>query len=459
MKLKNSYLLVFSDLHLHSKYSRAVSQQMDIPNMFLWEIKKGIGLLATGDWTHPMWIREIKNNLQENGSGILSLKPEIKKVLSLPKEYLEPKFLLSTEISLIYTDKGKGRRIHLLVFAPDLETVEKINNEFLKRHLNLASDGRPIFNLTARNFTELILSINPNCLVIPAHIWTPWFAVFGSISGYNSLKDCFEDLEPQIFGIETGLSSDPTMNWRVKELDSKAILSFSDAHSGQKLGREATVFNLHELTFQALSEAVKGKNNQNRVAYTIEFYPEEGKYHFTGHRACGVSQSPEQTKKEGVICPRCHRPLTVGVMHRVEELAGRSEKELKLEVFGQKVKGVKTNFFSRPPFVKIVPLAEIIAESLGVSTTSKKVEEIYNLAVSAENGEFNVLMQADLQRLAQINNLMAENIGKMRTQDLTIIPGYDGQFGIVKIGQHVDLEIPKIQPKEKATPENQPGLF
>lgn len=429
---------IISDLHLHSKYSRAVSPQMEIPTMFKWEIKKGMGLLATGDWTHPLWFRELKKNLDEDGSGILKIKNKIKKNIILPKNYNEPKFLLSTEVSLIYSQGGKGRRVHLLVWVPDFETAEKIIHELLKRKMNLASDGRPIMGMSSRDFTEIVLNINPKTLVIPAHIWTPWFAIFGSMSGFDSIKDCFLDMSPNIYGIETGLSSDPVMNWRIKELDTRAIMSFSDAHSGPKLGREATTFNMKELSFDALRKAVVTPDAENNIAHTIEFYPEEGKYHYTGHRLCKVSQTPEETRKNGVICPVCHRPLTVGVMHRIENLTGRSEKDLQLENWkidkDSEVVGIRSRLMNKPPYVKIVPLQEIIAEVTKHPVASRPVQTDYEKLVAKFNGEFNVLLHTKISDIEkESNELIAEGILKMRKGDIKIIPGFDGNFGIVEI--------------------------
>lgn len=395
-------------------------------------------MLATGDWTHPLWLRELKNNLDEDGSGILKLKPEVRKNIAVPEGVVEPRFLLSTEISLIYSQGGKGRRVHLLVWVPDFETAEKIIAELLKRKANLSSDGRPIMSIPSSDFVRIVLSVNPKTLVIPAHAWTPWFAVFGSMSGFNSLAECFGDMAHDIYAIETGLSSDPVMNWRIKELDSRAILSFSDAHSGQKLGREATAFNLEELSYENLRRAIKKPDEKNNVAWTIEFYPEEGKYHYTGHRMCGVSQSPAETKKNGVICPKCHRPLTVGVMHRVEELANRDEKALQLANWGKNVKGIKTKLLNKPPFVKIVPLAEIIAETMKFSAGSKKIDAIYDKLTSEFKDEFNVLLKASVDDVAKMSDLkIADGISKMREGQITVIPGYDGQFGVVKIGENV----------------------
>lgn len=440
---------------------------MEIPQMFQWEIKKGMGLLATGDWTHPLWFRELKKNLDEDGSGILKIKDEIKKNIILPASFNEPKFLLSTEISLIYSQGGKGRRVHLLVWVPDFETAEKIINELLKRKMNLASDGRPIMNLTSRDFTEIVLNINPKTLVIPAHIWTPWFAVFGSMSGFDSLKECFLDMAPHIHGIETGLSSDPVMNWRIKELDSRAIMSFSDAHSGAKLGREATAFNLESLSFDALHKAVSRADEKNNIAYTIEFYPEEGKYHYTGHRACNISQSPEETKKNGVICPVCHRPLTVGVMHRIENLTGRSEKELDLVNWqldkNSEIKGIKSKLLNKPPYVKIVPLPEIIAEVMDFPVASPKTTLEYEKLVKNLGGEFNVLLHAPLSDITKYGNAtISEGILKMRRQEITIVPGFDGNFGVVKIeikGSSREVKNKHESPSSSTPPAEQISLF
>jgi uncharacterized protein (TIGR00375 family) len=459
---------IISDLHLHSKYSRAVSPQMEIPFMFQWEIKKGMGLLATGDWTHPLWFRELKANLDEDGSGILKLKESVRNNILTSKidKAAEPKFLLSTEISLIYTQGGKGRRVHLLVWVPDFDTVEKINNELLKRRMNLSSDGRPIMNLTARDFTQIVLNVNPKTLVIPAHIWTPWFSVFGSMSGFDSLAECFADMVPNIYGIETGLSSDPVMNWQIKELDNRSIVSFSDAHSGAKLGREATTFNLESLTFDNLYKAIAHPDEKNNIAYTIEFYPEEGKYHYTGHRLCGISQTPAETKKNGVLCPKCHRPLTVGVMHRVENLAQRSEQELQLTNWqinkDSEIKGMKSKLLNKPPFVKIVPLGEIIGETMKFSAGSKKIDVEYEKLVSNLGGEFNVLLHAKIPDIARVaNEVVAEGILKMRKQKITIIPGFDGQFGVVRIGENGKTESPAAKPNipTDSNPADQLGLF
>ena len=421
---------VVADLHLHSKYSRAVSPKMVIPEMARWARIKGIDLVGTADFTHPLWIRELRANLEETGDGVYQLKGSKDKV----------KFILTTEVSSIYRQGGRLRRIHLVLFAPNLETVEKIN-EVLGRKGNLISDGRPIFGLTAREMTELVLNTSPDSLVVPAHIWTPHFSLYGSQSGFDSIEECFGNYEKHIRAIETGLSSDPAMNWRVKELDSRTILSFSDAHSLIKMGREATVFEFSEqqsvISYQQIKEAILRSpvtdHQSPRVAYTIEFYPEEGKYHWTGHRNCRVKQSPEETKRLGAGCPVCGRRLTVGVMHRVDKLSTRNV-EGKIDNGKLGIRFIKHLEGKRPPYVMLVPLIEIIAESLSSSVSSQKSLNEYEKLTNNFGGEFGVLLRTKTEAIKKISgSRVAEGIKKVRAGDLVIEPGYDGVYGTVKI--------------------------
>ncbi|MBI4990709.1 DNA helicase UvrD, partial [Candidatus Gottesmanbacteria bacterium] len=407
---------IIADLQLHSKYSRAVSQQMIIPQIFEWAKRKGIKLIATGDWTHPLWMREIKANLTEDGSGLLKLKTQMANVKTEEVDIINtrwedekeksdyaPKFLLATEVSSIYSQGGKLRRIHNLIWAPTIATAEKINKELVGRGANLIADGRPIIGLTSIQVAELVLSIDPTCLIIPAHCWTPWFSLYGSESGFDSIDECFGSFAKYIYAVETGLSSSPAMNWRIKELDNRSIVSFSDAHSGPKLGREATVFESEELSYSAIREAISqirpiGQiGGKNRIAYTIEFYPEEGKYHYTGHRNCDIKQNPSETKQKGTICPVCGKKLTIGVMHRVEQLAGRKEEELGIknqELSGTQIKGIFSAAFPhRPPFIKLVPLQEILAESLGGLPTSQNIQNEYKKLTDYFGDEFKVLLE------------------------------------------------------------------
>ncbi len=428
---------IIADLQIHSKYSRAVSPQMTIPFIWQWAKRKGISLMATGDWTHPLWMREIKANLEETGKGLLKLKVKSEK-FKVDEE--DPLFLLATEVSSIYSQGGKGRRIHTLIWAPTLDTADKITKELIRRGANLHSDGRPIIGLSSIQVAELVFSIDPTCLIIPAHAWTPWFSMYGSQSGFDSIDECYGQFGKNIYAIETGLSSDPSMNWRIKELDNRSIVSFSDAHSGPKLGREATVFELEELSFENIRKAIQNPTSQisPRISFTLEFYPEEGKYHYTGHRDCGIKQTPVETKQKGTICPVCGRKLTVGVMHRVEELAGRSEEDLKLktsDIAGTKIKGIFSDAFpNRPPFIKLVPLQEIIAEVFGGMPTTQKTQDEYNKLVDNFDSEFRVLLEISLEDITKISGQkIADALQKVRTGDIFIDPGYDGVFGKVKI--------------------------
>jgi len=422
-----------ADLHLHSKYSRAVSKDMNLQNMALWGTKKGLDVLSASDWTHPLWMREIKTELEEDTQGVFKIKNN---------EDFKTRFILSTEISCIYTQKGEVHRIHNLVFSPSIETSEKIATELVKRGCNLSSDGRPIIGLSSIQLMELIYSIDKNVLLIPCHAWTPWFALYGSISGFDSIDDCFGQYADKIYGIETGLSSDPFMNWQIKELEYRSLLSFSDAHSLPKMGREATVFatkddsSKFELTYQDIIDAIKQKpEGKLKIGYTIEFYPEEGKYHFTGHRNCNFVQDPKQTKLDGDICPVCHRSLTVGVMHRVEELA-------KTDKFPDEISKPNANDLkwivdpskNHPPFVKLVPLNEIIAESLHSTVSSQKVKTMFDQVCQKFGSELNVLLKTSIVDLEkEFGPRLAEGIDKVRRGNIVILPGFDGQYGIVKI--------------------------
>lgn len=416
---------VIADLQLHSRFARAVSKQMTIPFIAEWARRKGIGLVATGDWTHPLWFREIERDLEEMGSGLLRLKTKEE----------TPLFLLATEVSSIYSQGGRLRRVHTLIWVPTIAAARKINSEFTKRGCNLMSDGRPIIGLSSIHVAELVLSIEPKTLVIPAHAWTPWFSVYGALGGFDSLDEAFGPYAKNIYAIETGLSSNPAMNWRIKELDNRAILSFSDAHSGPKLGREATVFDIPALTYKNIYQAIVEKSH---IAYTIEFYPEEGKYHYTGHRTCGIRWSPQETKQKGKTCPVCGKPLTIGVMHRVEDLAGRSEEDLRLEeisIDGILAKVTRSAALpNRPSFVMLVPLQEIIAEAVGSPVASPKVQTPYFRLTDELGGEFSVLLRVPLNEIARVGGTrISQGIDKVRHGDITIDPGYDGVFGTVKI--------------------------
>lgn len=422
---------VVCDLHLHSKYSRAVSQQMVLPEMDKWANLKGIDILGTGDFTHPLWISEIESLLEEE-EGLYRLKNNISKT----------RFLLTSEISSIYTQGGKCRRIHNLVLSPSFTAAKKINRELNKRGCNLASDGRPIIGINSRDLTEIILSIDKDNMVIPCHVWTPWFSLYGSQSGFDSIDECYGDMSQYIYAVETGLSSSPEMNWRIKELANRSIISNSDAHSGAKLGREATVLknigNKQEITYKDIMKALKQDSESNwQISHTIEFYPEEGKYHFSGHRNCLIKQSPEETKKSGMICPKCRKNLTIGVMHRVEQLAGYPEmKPTYIETVTNegKVKMITSPKKTKTPYVMLVPLMEIISEALKIPTTSIKIATEYRRLIELLGSEFRILLNCSIEEIKKVGGeRIAEGILKVREGNITVDPGYDGVFGEVKI--------------------------
>ena len=406
---------------------------MNLQNMALWGTKKGLDLLSACDWLHPLWFREIKTELEEEERGIFKLKNN---------QDFRTRFILSVEISSIYSQSGRVHRIHNLIFSPSISTCEKIAAELVKRGCNLASDGRPIVGLSSIQLMELIYAIDKDVLLVPCHAWTPWFALYGSNSGFDSIDECFWEYADKIYGIETGLSSDPFMNWQIKELENRSILSFSDAHSLPKMGREATVFMTKtddpnfKLTFQDITDAIKQKpDGRLKIGYTIEFYPEEGKYHYTGHRNCNFVQNPRQTKLDGNICPVCKRPLTVGVMHRVEELAKSAQfpdEVSKLNPNG--VKWIVDENKKHPPFVRLVPLSEIIAESLRSTVSSQKVKDLFDMLCAKFGSELNILLKVPIQDLErEAGPRVAEGVDRVRRGNIVILPGFDGQYGIVKI--------------------------
>ncbi len=433
-----------ADLHLHSKYSRAVSPSMSLFNMDLWASKKGLDILSTGDWTHPLWFREIQNELVEDTKGLFKLKGG---------KNSKTRFLLSVEVSSIYSQGGKTRRIHNLIWSPSLETCEKINKELVKRGCNISSDGRPIVGLSSIQLMELVLSIDKDALIVPCHAWTPWFSLYGSNSGFDSIDECFGDYAKYIYGVETGLSSDPYMNWQIRELDNRSILSFSDAHSMAKMGREATIFKSSKtkISFKDIVSAVKKEGKETEIFYTIEFYPEEGKYHFTGHRNCNFVQTPGQTRSDGKLCPVCKRPLTVGVMHRVEELARNpqfSDEISKINPNG--VKWIVDPNKKHPPFVKLVPLNEIVAESLSSTVASERVKILFDNLCKEFGTELNILLKTpilDIEKFA--GPRVAEGVEKVRKGNIVILPGFDGQYGIVKIWDDKKVSEKQVEVKDQ----------
>jgi uncharacterized protein (TIGR00375 family) len=447
---------IVTDLHLHSKYSRAVSPQMIPPVMAKFGKEKGIDVLSTGDWTHPLWFREIRSYLTEAEEGLY-------KIREATEENEKTRFLLSVEIACIYSQGGKGRRIHNLVLSPSFEVCEKVNKELLQRGYNLTSDGRPIIGLSSKNLLSLILEVDERCMLIPCHIWTPWFGMYGQASGFGSLQESFEELTPYIYAIETGLSSDPEMNWQIKELDTRSIVSFSDAHSPAKMGREATVFDLESLNYENIRQALMApsqnqelriKNQGNKVLYTIEFYPEEGKYHYSGHRNCNVTMTPEEQRATNGICPVCHRHVTDGVMRRVQELA-TEEPRAKSKLNDRELKWFTDPRGMHPPYVKIVPLNEIIAEAIGSPVASPKVKVIFEALCKSLKSELFILLKAPMEEIKKVlsaqpfnpsqGQRIAEGIQKVRGGNIVIKPGYDGVYGVVKIWHEEEQDTKKKQ--------------
>ena len=388
---------VIADLHIHGRYSRATSKDLTIANLEKYALMKGINLLGTGDFTHPKWSEELKKELTYS-DGVLKTKTGFC-------------FIPQTEISLIYTQGGRGRRIHNIVLAPDLEVAAQIT-EALKKRGRVDYDGRPIFKIPCPEFVEMMQSISDKTEVIPAHAYTPYFGVFGSMSGFNSLKECFLDKVNKVHAIETGLSSDPSMNWRIPELDNRSIVSFSDLHSfwPWRLGRECTIIEAKKIDYDSVLRAIREQN----IKETIEFFPEEGKYHYDGHRDCGIVMSPKETKKVKGICPKCGKPMTLGVAYRVEELAEREE--------GYKPASAK-------PFRSLIPLAELIAGGLGTGVASQKMWKTYNELIKIGN-ELHILLNSSHEEIKQIaGEKIAELVIMNRNQQIKITPGYDGEYG------------------------------
>lgn len=373
-----------------------------------WAKKKGIGLVGTGDFTHPTYRSELRSKLEPLGNGLYRLK----------QGDLGVRFILTAEISNIYSQGGKVRRIHTLLFAPSFEVVEAIASR-LGNFGKLSSDGRPILGFSAKDLAKMVLDTSPECMVIPAHAWTPWFSIFGANSGFDSIEECFEEMSPFIYAIETGLSSDPEMNWRLSALDRITLISNSDAHSPNRLGRECNAFDC-AMDYKAIVETLRTKDRR-RFLFTVEFFPEEGKYHYDGHRDCGVIFSPSQTRAHQSLCPKCQKRLTIGVMHRVEELADRPE-----------------GFIPRNaiPSIHLIPLEEVLAEAMGHKVGTKAVETEYERLVERGGSEFEILLDATPEELASyVTPKTLEAIIRMRQGKVSIVPGHDGVYGQISLFQ------------------------
>jgi len=407
-----------ADLHIHSPFSRATSPDSSPAGLAAWARLKGIQVIGTGDCTHPGWFKLLKEQLEPAEPGFYRLKDEstIPSVLpGVPQSETPVRFLLSAEISSIYKRGGATRKVHNLLYLPDFTAVERLNAK-LAGIGNIESDGRPILGLDSRNLLEIMLECSPDAFLVPAHIWTPWFSLFGSKSGFDSIEECFGDLSSHIFALETGLSSDPDMNRLISGLDHCALISNSDCHSPSKLGREANLFNTG-FDFFSLRNAIK-QNNSDTFAGTVEFYPEEGKYHFDGHRDCKVCLDPHETRRLDNLCPVCGKPVTVGVHHRVLELADRVE-----PLYPD----------TSPTFHSLIPLPELLGELLQVGSSSKQVIHQYGRALAQFGSEFNLLLHADLDQITAFEPLLAESVKRMRNGKVIRQPGYDGEFGVIKV--------------------------
>lgn len=407
---------IISDFHIHGRYSRATSKDLTIASLEKWAKVKGVDLLGTGDFCQPNWYDEIKSSLTDDGTGILRTKA------GYP-------FVLQTEISLIYSQGGKGRRVHVVVLAPDFGVAEQIT-EYLKKHGRVDYDGRPIFKISCIDFTDALMKISKKIEIIPAHIWTPWFSLFGSNSGFNTIKEAFGDQVKNIHALETGLSSDPAMNWRLSQLDDFQIVSFSDLHSfwPWRLGREATVFEFDKLTYDNI---ISGLRTGDGIKMTIEVDPCYGKYHFDGHRLCNISLMPEQSKQLNNICPKCGKPLTIGVLNRVEELADRK--------LGFRPKNAK-------PFLSLIPLSELISAVSGKAVASKDVWKTYYEILKAGKNEYDIEINVPEDELAKVCSpelvraIMDNRVGK-----IAVRPGYDGEYGVPLLGDAKDEKIEQFE--------------
>ncbi len=405
-----------ADFHIHSHYSRATSKNLNLESLYQWARIKGINVIGTGDFTHPLWIQEMEEKLEPAGNGLLRLKnpPKEQGLPNIKPKDIDIFFCLSTEISSIYKYGDRVRKNHNVVTAPDFDTAKRINAR-LAEIGNLASDGRPILGLPSRDLLEIVLETSEDAHLVPAHVWTPWFSSLGSKAGYDSIEECFRDLSSHIFALETGLSSDPLMNWKLSSLDKYALISNSDAHSPQKLGREANIFDT-ELSYYDMFKALKTKRG---FSGTYEFFPEEGKYHLDGHRKCNISMEPQESLRHNNICPVCGKPLTIGVLHRVEELADRND-PLKPQ--------------DSPEFEYIIPLPEIIAGFTGTTPAAKKVQQTFTQIISSFGNEFDLLHTIPVEEIrSKSGELLAEAIRRLRGHEVKPQAGYDGEYGVISI--------------------------
>lgn len=403
-----------ADLHIHSRFSMATSKEGTPENLDFWARKKGISLIGTGDFTHPVWREELKERLVSEGNGLYRLRDASVKEESRKFPGEGTRFVVSGEISSIYKKNGKTRKVHNVILLPSLEAADAMAQR-LEKIGNIHSDGRPILGLDSHDLLEMMLDVCPEGILIPAHIWTPHFSVLGAKSGFDSVEECFEELAPYIHALETGLSSDPAMNWRISKLDRYQLVSNSDAHSPSKLGREANLLDI-DCSYEGLYRAIQTGEG---LEGTVEFFPEEGKYHFDGHRKCGVSLSPVEAERLGGICPVCGKKLTMGVDHRVEQLADRAEGFVKKD--GKK-------------YESLVPLPEVISTCMGYSAASKKVQGCFEQMIQTLGTEFDILRNVPSEDIKSCaGERIAEGIENVRTGNVKRIPGYDGEYGKIEL--------------------------
>ena len=405
---------MIADLHIHSRFSMATSKEGTPENLDFWARKKGISLIGTGDFTHPVWREELKERLVSEGNGLYRLRDAYVKEESRKFPGEGTRFVVSGEISSIYKKNGKTRKVHNVILLPSLEAADAMAQR-LEKIGNIHSDGRPILGLDSHDLLEMMLDVCPEGILIPAHIWTPHFSVLGAKSGFDSVEECFEELAPYIHALETGLSSDPAMNWRISKLDRYQLVSNSDAHSPSKLGREANLLDI-DCSYEGLYRAIQTGEG---LEGTVEFFPEEGKYHFDGHRKCGVSLSPVEAERLGGICPVCGKKLTMGVDHRVEQLADRAEGFVKKD--GKK-------------YESLVPLPEVISACMGYSAASKKVQGCFEQLIQTLGTEFDILRNVPSEDIKSCaGERIAEGIENVRTGNVKRIPGYDGEYGKIEL--------------------------
>jgi uncharacterized protein (TIGR00375 family) len=415
-------LRIIADLHIHGRYSRATSQQMNISETARFAKIKGLNLIGTGDFTHPKWLREIRETLTpDSDTGLYRISHALESPV---------RFMLTTEVCTIFNSQGQSKKVHHIILAPSIEVASQINGA-LEKHGDLNVDGRPLLDMTAAQLVEKVMEISVENTIFPAHAWTPWFSIFGAFSGFDTIEDCYQDMTKHIHALETGLSSDPPMNWRLSRLDKFTLVSNSDCHSfwPWRIGREANVFELAKLTYEEITDAIC-TNDPARFKFTLETDPAYGKYHWTGHRNCNVSLSPKEAQKLGNICPVCRRKLTKGVEQRVEELADRPEGYLPS---------------GKPGFKRLLPLSEIIAAALNVDEpSSQAVWKIYNTLVERFGDEYSVLLDASKEALNEVvDEQIANAVLRVRAGSVTVIPGFDGVYGKLVLGEVASADVPR----------------